>query len=93
MAAQITDGKKEAIMRRATERMRAMTEPIKFELNINLVVGLIGQLQLAFRHPQNVGPARQLLESFIRDLIEQLDPEHGDLHTVLMMGFHEAYDE
>ena len=93
MAAQITDAKKEAITRRATERMRSMTEPIKFELSINLVVGLIGQLQLAFRHPQNVGGTRQLLESFVRDLIGQLDPEHGDLYTVLMMGFHEAYDE
>lgn len=93
MAAQITDAKKEAIARRATERMKAWPGSVKFELDITLVVGLIGQLQLGFRHPQNVGPTRRHLERFVRDLIERLDPEHGDLHTLLTMGFHESYDE
>jgi hypothetical protein len=92
MAAQITPEKKEAITRRAGERVNEIKEPVKFELDAVLVVGMIGQLQLAFRHPHNTGPTRQTLETFVRDLIEQLDPAHGDLHTLLMMGFHEAYD-
>jgi hypothetical protein len=93
MAAQITDAKKEAITRRALEKMRESKDPLNVELSISLAVGLIGQLQLAFRHPQNVGPSRAQLELFVRDLIERLDPEHGDLYTVLIMGFHECYDE
>jgi hypothetical protein len=93
MAAQITDAKKEAIGRRAAAVMSAWEHPVKFELHITLVVGLIGQLQLAFRHPQNVGPTRRQLEIFVRDMIEQLDPDHGDLHALLTMGFHEQYDE
>lgn len=93
MAARITEGKREAIARRATEKMRAWPGPVRFELDITSVVGLIGQLQLSFRHPQNVGPSRAVTERFVRDLIEQLDPEHGDLHTLLMMGFDPTYDE
>jgi hypothetical protein len=34
-----------------------------------------------------------MLECFVRDLIERIDPEHGDVHTFLMMGFCEEYDE
>jgi hypothetical protein len=91
--AQITEAKKQAITERACAQLRARKEPVRFEMDMTLVMGLIGQLQLAFRHPGNVGPSRVALEKFVRDLIERLDPEHGDVHTLLMMGFHEAYDE
>lgn len=91
--AQITDAKKQAITERALAKMREMKEPIKFELDVTHVMGLIGQLQLAFRHPGNTGPSRAAIERFVRDLIEQMDPEHGDVHALLTMGFHEAYDE
>lgn len=89
----ITAAKREAIVRRAAEAMGAMTEPVRFELDPVLAVGLVGQLQIAFRHPGNKGETRQRLEQFVRDLIERLDPEHGDLYTVLMMGFDASYDE
>ncbi|HEV2863061.1 MAG TPA: hypothetical protein VGX48_18745 [Pyrinomonadaceae bacterium] len=88
----ITPEKREAIVRRAAEAMCAMTEPVLFELDPVLAVGLVGQLQIAFRHPANTGETRERLEQFVRDLIERLDPAHGDLHALLMMGFDARYD-
>jgi len=49
-------------------------QPVQFEISMALTVGLIGQLQLSFRHPDNNGPTRQTLERFVLDLIEQIDP-------------------
>lgn len=84
---------KEALTERAIEALRTWTRPIHFEMDITFTVGLIGTLQLAFRHPHNAGPTRQMLESFVRDLISQLDPLHGDLYEFLMLGFDERADE
>jgi regulator of sigma D len=89
----ITEAKKQAITERALAQLRERKEPVRFELDITLVLGLIGQFQLAFRHPGNVGPSRDALEKFVRELIEQLDPGHGDVYALLMMGFDERYDE
>ena len=66
---------------------------VKFELEMGLVVGLIGQLQLAFRPPDNNGPTRQTLEQFARDLIERIDPSHGPVWELLNLGFDPEYDE
>ena len=89
--APITDLQKEAITRRAAAILEGYTEPVRFELSMTLTLGLIGQLQLGFRHPQNTGPTRQLLEEFVRGMIEQIDPAHGDVHALLMID--ERYDE
>lgn len=88
----ITDSEKMRIMEAATEAM-AKKPPLAFNLDIVLVAGLIGQLQLAFRHPQNTGETRQMLQKFVLDLINRLDPDKGDLWTFLMMGFDEQFDE
>jgi hypothetical protein len=66
--------------------------PVKFEFNMVLTVGLIGQLQLAFRHPANTGPTREMTEQFVRELIERIDPTKGDVYQFLMMGFDERND-
>lgn len=94
LTVKIPDAEKERIVEKVLPQMfEKSAAPVKFELNLPYAVGLISQLQLAFRHPQNVGPTREHLEKLVRDLIERLDPERGDFYQFLMMGFDEAYDE
>jgi hypothetical protein len=93
MDALISDEEKEAIIARAAEKMREWERSIVLELDITRAVGLIGQLQLAFRHPQNTGPTRVELENTVRELIEKMDPSHGDLYQFLLLGFDERHDE
>lgn len=76
-----------------TEWMRDPYRRILFDMEPAMAVGLIGQLQLAFRHPLNIGPTRQLLEKYVRDTIEKLDPDHGDVYNFLMAGFDPEQDE
>jgi len=91
-ACMLTDAEREAMIDRATRALYQSNRPVKFELDMTLTVGLIGQLQLAFRHPDNTGPTRQMLESFVRELIEKIDPAKGDAYRFLMMGFDYRYE-
>lgn len=73
--------------------MRDPTNRVIFDLDPTLAVGLIGHLQLAFRHPANTGPTRQLLEKYLRETIEKIDPSHGDVYNFLMAGFDPDCDQ
>ena len=72
-----------AISHRAMVILREWKRPILIELDMKHTIGLVGQLQLAFRHPANNGPTRQMLEEFTRELIAQIDPEQGDVYKFL----------
>ncbi len=90
----MTNLEKQIILKRATAKLYARdAAPVNFELELVLVVGLIGQLQLAFRHLRNTGASRLMVEKFVLELIGKLDPEQGDVYKFLMMGFDEAHDE
>lgn len=85
---------KEVVVRNAGIKIFAVdAAPVHFELDMVYVTGIIGHLQLAFRHPANTGPTRQLIEKFVRDLIECIDPGHGEVYWYLMMGFDPTHDE
>lgn len=86
---------KAAIFNRAIASVvrRRSGAPVTFDLDLMLVVVIVAQLQVAFRHPGNTGDARRMAEKFVRELIEQLDPERGDLYKLLMMGFDSRFDE
>ena len=68
-------------------------EPMKFQFSVWFLFGLIGQLQIAFRHPGNNGLSRQTTESFVLDLIERIDPSKGDVYKLLMLGFNGRFDQ
>lgn len=89
-----TDAEHEAILARATAVLyETSAAPVHFELDLILVVALIGQLQLAFRHPENTGPTQAMLREFVRDLIERLGQQFGpEVYQFLMMGFDEKFD-
>lgn len=87
-----TEIEKERILNKATEFMK-MAPPVEFKLDMVLTVGLIGQLQLAFRHPGNLGATREMLEKFVLELIQRIDPSGGAVYQMLMMGFDQQFDE
>lgn len=78
--------------RAAAEMQQRRAEIIRVKLSLSEAVGIIGNLQLAFRHPGNVGPTRVQTEELARRLIERLDPQGGDLYQVLMHGFDQEFD-
>jgi hypothetical protein len=92
MSAQLSAAKRHAIANRALAALAA-NRPVMISTDLTTVVAVIGQLQLAFRHPQNSGATRGAAERFARALVEQIDPAHGDVHAFLLMGFDERYDE
>lgn len=83
---------RQAISERALAAVQDWDRPIILKFEITGLIALIGQLQIAFRHPSNVGPARQALEASVRELIEQIDPTRGDVYQFLSMGFDERFD-
>ncbi len=84
---------RDAVSERAVAALESWDRPILLSFDITTTIALIGQLQLAFRHPSNVGPSRQMLEQATRELIEQIDPSKGDIYKFLSMGFDERFDE
>jgi hypothetical protein len=71
----------------AFEFMRGYVGPVRIEMDISTAAMLIGQLQLAFRHPANQSYSRKQIEDFTRDWIERIDPERGAFYRMMMMGF------
>jgi hypothetical protein len=90
--AMISDQRKEEIAQRAVAALQE-NRPVIVETDLTTAVALIGNLQLAFRHPQNRGPSRKAAERLVVELIEAIDPEHGAVYEFLMMGFDERFDE
>ena len=81
-----------------TEQAQAIIEkwerPIILDLNITAVVALIGTVQVALRHPNaRQSPTMMCAEKIIVDVIDQIDPSHGDLWKFLNMGFNRTFDE
>lgn len=88
----MTDAEKEALTERAVIALAERRWPFRFDLDMEPTVCLIAQLQLAFRVQKNTGRSRRLMEGFVREMIEMIDPGHGDIYKFLMMGFDSAYD-
>ena len=83
---------KEAVLRRAQEKLN-QNRPVIIETDLTTSLALIGNIQLALRHPANNGPSSKLAEGLVVGLIETIDPDHGDVYELLMMGFDERFDE
>jgi hypothetical protein len=90
----ITAEEKERLIESSLQTMREWQRPIIIETNITITVGLISMLQLALRHPATAErPTTAIVERFTRNLIEGLDPTHGDFYLFLMLGFNPDFDE
>ena len=63
-------------------------------LSVNLINGfvLVGQLQLALRHPANEGESSKRMKQFAQDLIDAIASEVPDARQYLEMGWHSEFD-
>ncbi len=59
------------------------------DMDTSTAITLVGQLQLALRHPGNRGESAAVTDHFVRAMIETLskDDASGILRTGLMAGF------
>ena len=73
---QINDRQKAEILARAQKDLTE-NRPVIIETDLTTTLAVIGNVQLALRHPLNTGPSSKAAESFIINLIESIDPQHG----------------
>jgi hypothetical protein len=77
---------------RRTQQGEAFFLPI--HLDLTNALELVGQLQLALRHPENRGLAAQMARQMIDGIIQKVKEAGFDAHAELMLlGDDRSYDE
>ena len=76
------------IIERAAQAVQEWDRPIHIRTDITHLIGMITLLQLALSHPRaDEVNEKPIIETMVREMIEDLDPDHGDLYEFLMLGF------
>jgi hypothetical protein len=87
----------ERFLRRvAKERLTSHGEAFFLPIHLDLTsaVELVGNLQLALRHPENRGHAAQMARQMIDGIIQKVKEAGFDAHAELMLlGDDPTYDE
>jgi hypothetical protein len=82
-----------AITERAQLLIQEFKRPIIIETDIHMCLRLIATVQVALRHPAaKSSPTMQSAEKFVIDLIEKIDPQHGDIWRFMNFGFNRTFD-
>lgn len=66
--------------------------PVKLKIDALALFMILGNLQLALRHPNNTGPSAKFAKRFIDDARAQLAGPGSAIDTILRMGDDPAYD-
>ena len=61
--------------------------PIHLEIDVQTALLVIGNLQLALRHPDNTGDGSRAIRAFARDLQERIAPVGSEIHTIMEEGW------
>src|ERR1700722_18839410 len=62
---------KESLLRRMEQEAIELPEfDMMLNLDLTATLGLVGNLQIAFRHPGNTGPSAQMMRDLVRHIIE-----------------------
>jgi hypothetical protein len=78
----------------AADVVRAGDHLLHVEAKISTWFDLIAIAQLGLRHPgAATQPTAQRSEKFLRALIEQIDPNHGNIWRLLNFGFYPDHDQ
>jgi hypothetical protein len=89
----VTTEEKLELIERAGEEARALPDfvlPVHFDLGSALCV--IGNLQLALRHPANIGPSSQLLRRVIDSMIGRIEKSLPANAEIARLGDNPEYD-
>ncbi|HWN95036.1 MAG TPA: hypothetical protein VNT99_08385 [Methylomirabilota bacterium] len=74
----------------AAERLGAT--PVVLQLDLGTAMQIISALQLACRHPDFNGGARETVEGFARDAQESIGEQAPEIAEFLELGWSEEYD-
>jgi hypothetical protein len=61
--------------------------PIMLEIEVQTALLVIGNLQLALRHPQNAGDGARAIRAFARELQERIAPVGSPIHDIMEEGW------
>jgi hypothetical protein len=83
----------EDLNKRFMSEFEALVEQ-EVQLNMEAATAwiIMSQLQLALRHPQNVGPTTQIIRQVIDEIIGKVCPAGSALFELAQMGFDSKYD-
>ena len=70
----------------------ACGDEVRLNFNVSVLLTLIGQLQLALRHPRNVGPSSVEARMLVDILIGQVEARSPALAAFLRRGYDPARD-
>lgn len=65
---------------------------VTVDFDVTLSVCLIAQIQLACRHPKNLGASREIVEGFARMLQQEVSKVAPENDVVMEMGWNPDYD-
>lgn len=81
-------------MDRFAAEFRALKgRPFILETDVVTAWIIIGQVQLALRHPKNTGPTAEIARRAIEHMIQVVAPEGTVLRDVAEKGWNSDYDE
>lgn len=76
----------------AIERLELRRGHARLELSFTDLTVVISQVQLALRHPANVGVSSFRVRAFLEQVIGTLELDEPDLGPLLRMGFDPQHD-
>jgi len=90
----MTNEEQEALMLRVVEEAYDNDFVLPVYLDLTTALSLIGSLQLALRHPGNIGPSSQISRQFIDGIIGRMMDHGYPAHAELaQLGYDPAHDE
>lgn len=82
----------EEMLRRAVIRLRQKHGYFTLELGFTELISVIAHLQLALRHPGNVGESARSIRALIEKVIRGLEESEPVIGPLLRLGFDAAHD-
>lgn len=76
----------------AVHRLNTKRGTFKIHVSFDVLTGIVAHLQLALRHPQNVGHTSKVIRAIVEGIIEVIAGDEPDLATLLRMGFDPSFD-
>lgn len=67
-------------------------DPVAIELSGVVAMGLIANLQLALRHPENRGPTSALMRCLCDEVIEKFANGDATIETLMRRGYDPKFD-
>jgi hypothetical protein len=96
MSSPFIQSSKEKLFRRCAKEFEVRGQPPLFQVHLEFTaaLALIGNLQLALRHPANTGPSSEVARTFIDGLIDRIrDAGFPANAEMLRLGDDPGYDE